>query len=101
MSKLSLGYAIGAPATFNAIKIGKKLFRKLVRQRSSAIIRAGKGDALYDMKKVTLTSGVKTRIVIVRRINRTKKRQMACKDLLLWYCQQPGAFGGKAVQVLP
>ncbi len=58
LSKLSLGYAIGAPATFNAIKIGKKLFRKLVRQRSSAIIRAGKGVALYDMKKVALTSGV-------------------------------------------
>jgi len=74
LSKLSLGYAIGAPATFNAIKIGKKLFRKLVRQKSTAIIPAGKGVALYDMKKVTLTSGVKTRIIIVRRINRTKKK---------------------------
>ncbi|MCP4140368.1 MAG: transposase, partial [Chloroflexi bacterium] len=53
---------------------GKKLFRKLVRQKSTAIITAGKGIALYDMEKVTLTSGVKTRIIIVRRINRTKKK---------------------------
>ncbi len=58
LQKLSLGYAIGAPATFNAIKIGKKLFRKLARQKSAAIIPAGKGVALYDMKKVTLDSGV-------------------------------------------
>ena len=74
LSKLSLGYAIGAPATFNIVKTGKALFKKLARQKSSAIIPAGKGVALYDMKEVVLTSGVKTKIVIVRRINRTKKK---------------------------
>jgi len=74
LKKLSLGYAIGAPATFKAVQIGKALFKKLARRKSSAIIHAGKGVALYDMKEVTLTSGVKTRIVIVRRINRTKKK---------------------------
>jgi len=74
LKKLSLGYAIGAPATFNAVKAGIKLFRKLARQRSAAIITVGKGVALYDMKKVVQTSGVKTRIIIIRRINRTKKK---------------------------
>jgi len=74
LEKLSLGYAIGAPATFKAVQIGKTIFKKLARLKSSAIIPAGKGVALYDMKKVTLTSGVKTRIVIVRRINRTQKK---------------------------
>jgi len=74
LKKLSLGYAIGAPATFKAVKIGKALFKKLARQKSAAIIHAGKGVALYDMKEIILTSGVKTRIVIVRRINRTKKK---------------------------
>ncbi len=74
LTKLSLGYAIGAPATFNAVKTGKDLFRKLARQKSTVIIHAGKGVALYDMKEVVLTNGVKTRIVIVRRINRTKKK---------------------------
>ena len=29
---------------------------------------------MYDMKKVVQTSGVKTRIIIIRRINRTKKK---------------------------
>ena len=74
LTKLSPGYAIGAPATFNAVKIGKALFKKLARRKSAAIIPAGKGVALYDMKEIVLTSGVKTRIVIIRRINRTKKK---------------------------
>jgi len=74
LTKLSLGYAIGAPATFNAVKNGKDLFKKLARLKSTAIIRVSKGVALYDMKEVVLTNGVKTRIVIVRRINRTKKK---------------------------
>jgi len=74
LTKLSLGYAIGAPATFNAVKDGKSLFKKLARQKSAAIITAGKGVALYDMKEAVLANGVKTRIVIVRRINRTKKK---------------------------
>ena len=74
LKKLSPGYAIGAPATFKAVQIGKALFKKLARLKSTAIIPAGKGVALYDMKEVTLTSGVKTRIIIVRRINRTKKK---------------------------
>jgi len=74
LSKLSLGYAIGAPATFNIVKTGKILFKKLARLKSTSIIPVGKGVALYDMKEVSPASGVKTRIVIVRRINRTKKK---------------------------
>ncbi|MBW2739999.1 MAG: transposase [Deltaproteobacteria bacterium] len=74
LKKLSLGYAIGAPSTFNIVQIGKIIFKKLVKQKSSAIISVGKGVALYDMKEVTLPNSVKTRIVIVRRINRTKKK---------------------------
>jgi len=74
LTKLSPGYAVGAPATFNAVWDGKSLFKKLAGKKSPAIITAGKGIALYDMKKVALANGLKTRIVIVRRINRTKKK---------------------------
>ncbi len=73
LTKLSLGYAIGAPATFTTVKEGIKLFKKLSRQKSSEIISVAKGVALLDLGEVTLKNGVKTRIVIVRRINRKKK----------------------------
>ncbi|MCP4490047.1 MAG: transposase [Gammaproteobacteria bacterium] len=73
LTKLSLGYAIGAPATFSVVKNGRNDFKKLAREKSSAIISAGKGIALLDLGQIVLTNGVKTRIIIVRRINRTKK----------------------------
>ena len=74
LTKLSLGYAIGAPSTFTVVQAGKILFKKLLKLKSSAIIFVGKGVALYDMGEVTLPNGIKTRIVLVRRINRTKKK---------------------------
>ncbi len=73
LKKLSLGYAIGAPATFNAVKDGKKLFKKLARKKSSGIVHAAKGVAIPDLGEITLGNGVLTRIIVIRRINRQKK----------------------------
>ncbi|MCP3981839.1 MAG: hypothetical protein GY716_21255 [bacterium] len=73
LTKLSLGYAIGAPATFSVVKNGRNDFKKLARKKSSAIISAGKGIALLDLGQIVLSNGVRTRIIIFRRINRTKK----------------------------
>ena len=73
LTKLSLGYAVGAPATFSVVKNGRNDFKKLAREKSSAIISAGKGIALPDLGQIVLSNGVRTRIIIVRRINRTKK----------------------------
>ena len=74
LEDLSLGYALGAPATFNAVKDGIKLFGQLSRKKSSRIVSAGKGVALLDLGEITLENGVRTRLVIVRRISRTKKK---------------------------
>ena len=74
LEDLSLGYALGAPATFNAVKDGIKLFGQLSRKKSSRIVSAGKGVALPDLGEITLENGVRTRLVIVRRISRTKKK---------------------------
>jgi len=73
LKKLSLGYALGAPATFNAVKDGKELFRKLARKKSSRIVHAAKGVAILDLGQVTMKNGVPTRIIVIRRINRQKK----------------------------
>ena len=73
LTGLSLGYAIGAPANFNAVSEGTELLKSLARGKSSRIVHAGKGIVLLDLGWVTLTNGVQTRIVIVRRINRKKK----------------------------
>jgi len=73
LKKLSLGYAIGAPSNFNVVKAGKKLFKELSRKNSSRIIHIKKGIAILDMGEVTLKNGVKTKLIIVRRISRKKK----------------------------
>jgi len=72
LTKLSLGYAVGAPASFTVVKNGIKLFKELARKNSSRIIRVAKGIAVCDLGEVTLKNGVLTRIVIVRRISRKK-----------------------------
>jgi len=72
--KLSLGYAFGAPATFNVVRNGIGQFRKLRRKRTSLIIHAGKGVAILDLGWVALEKGILTRVIIVRRINRQKKK---------------------------
>jgi len=73
LTKLSPGYAIGAPPTFKAVKDGKELFKKLARKKSSAIIHLSRGVAVLDLGEVTLRNGVRTRIVTVRRISRKRK----------------------------
>jgi hypothetical protein len=71
--KLSLGYAIGAPASFKVVKDGRQRFKKLAREKSALIIPISKGIAILDMGQVTLKNGVQTRLIIVRRISRKKK----------------------------
>jgi hypothetical protein len=73
LTKLSLGYAVGAPATFDAVKNGITLFKDAARKSSPRIIRIKKGIAVCDPGQVVLKNGVRTRIIIVRRISRKKK----------------------------
>ena len=75
LTKLSLWYAIGAPATFSAVKKGIKAFKKAARQKSPAVISAAKGVSIMDLGRVTICPGVETRIIIVRRISRKKNRR--------------------------
>jgi len=49
LTGLSLGYAIGAPANFNAVSEGIELLKSLARGKSSRIVHAGKGVALLDL----------------------------------------------------
>ena len=73
LKKLSLGYAIGAPARFNVVKNGIRLFKELSRKKSGRIIHIKKGVAICDLGEVVLENGFRTRIIIVRRISRTRK----------------------------
>ncbi len=73
LTKLSLGYALGAPVTFNAVRDGIRLFAQLSRKKSTRIVSVAKGVAVLDIGLVTLKNGTRTRLVIVRRISRTKK----------------------------
>lgn len=85
LQKLSLGYAIGAAATFSAVKEGKKLFKKLARRKSSAIIAVAKGISVFDMGTVVLSDGVETRLIIVRRISRKKNRSTGKWKIRTYY----------------
>ena len=71
---LSLGYALGAPATFNAVKEGITLFGQLSRKKSCRIVSVAKGVSVPDLGMITLEGGTETRLVIVRRITRTRKK---------------------------
>jgi hypothetical protein len=73
LKKLSPGYAIGAPARFNVVKDGIRLFKELSRKGSCRIIKIRQGVAICDLGETTLENGVRTRIIIVRRISRTRK----------------------------
>jgi hypothetical protein len=75
LTKLSLGYAIGAPITFSVVKAGVESFKKIARQGSSAIIFVKKGVAILNLGKVTLKNGIQLRLIIVRRISRKKNRK--------------------------
>ena len=73
LKKLSLGYAIGAPARFNVVKDGIRLFKELARKSSVRIIKIRQGVAICDLGEVVPEDGFRTRIIIVRRISRTTK----------------------------
>ena len=83
--KKGLGYAIGAPGTFNAVKAGIKEFKKLSRQKSSRIISVAKGVSVYDYGTAALSDGVETRIIVVRRINRRKNRKTGQWKIKTYY----------------
>jgi len=73
MTKISLGYALRAPATFNVVKDGMARFGQPARQKSSRIIHVRKGIAILDIGLVTPKNRIRTRLIIVRRISRKKK----------------------------
>ncbi len=72
LTKLFPGHAVGAPATFNVVKNGIRLFKELPRKNSARIILIKKSVAICDLGQVSLKNGVRTRIIIVRRISRKK-----------------------------
>jgi hypothetical protein len=85
LDSLSLGYAIGAPGTFNAVKEGKALFKRLARQKSSRIQAVGKGVSVLDLGVVPLGDGVSTRLLIIRRIRRRKNNTTGQWNVRTYY----------------
>jgi len=75
LKKLSLGYAIGAPASFKAVKEGITRFKRLARQKHRSIVRLNKGVSALDLGQIPLSSDVSTRLIVVRRISRRKNRR--------------------------
>jgi hypothetical protein len=75
LQKLSLGYAIGAPANFKAVKEGIARFKELARKKHHSIVQLSKGVSALDLGQVGLSHDVSTRMVIVRRISRRKNRR--------------------------
>lgn len=85
LSKLSLWYAIGAPATFSAVKSGIESFKKAARKKSSQIVSVAKGVAITDLGRVMIAPGTETRIIIVRRISRKKNRRTGKRKVRTYY----------------
>jgi hypothetical protein len=81
----SLGYAIGAPGTFTAVKDGKLLFKRLARQNSSRILPVAKGVSVVDLGYVQLPGNLQTRLVIVRRISRRKNKKTGTWKIRTYY----------------
>ncbi len=73
LKKLSPGYAVGVPARFNVVKDGIRFFKELSRKKSDLIVHMKKGVAICDLGEITSDDGVRTRIIIVLRISRTRK----------------------------
>ena len=71
----SLGFAIGAPGTFNVVKAGKVRFKSLARRKHFSIIPLAKGVSGLDLGLVSFAPGVDARLLIVRRITRRKHRK--------------------------
>jgi hypothetical protein len=72
---LSLGYALGAPSTFKAVKEGKRLFKQKARKHHYAIVPLAKGVCALDLGMVPLAADLCTRLIIIRRITRHKNRK--------------------------
>lgn len=85
LTKRGLGYAIGAPGTFSAVKEAVRKFRNLSRLKSSAIISVAKGISVYDSGMTTLRNGIRTRIIAVRRISRRKNRRTGKWKIKTYY----------------
>lgn len=75
IGKISLWYAIGAPATFSVVKSGIESFKKMARRKSTDIIFVSKGVSILDMGKIMISPGIESRVIIVRRISRKKNRR--------------------------
>lgn len=77
LDKLSLDYAIGIKTSLNAIKEGKKLFKKLARKKSYKIIHINKGIAIMSLGIINIAkAGEKnflSHVILCRRIHRRKK----------------------------
>ncbi len=74
LNKLCLGYAIVVSKSFTVVKEGIVAFKKLAKKKSPQIIKICKGVSIFDFGWVTLENGVKTRLIIVRRISRRRKK---------------------------
>jgi hypothetical protein len=72
---LSLGYTLGAPVTVNAVKEGKRLFQQKARKKHPAIVSLAKGVSALDVGSVPLAPGLRTRLILIRRITRRKERK--------------------------
>ncbi len=71
----SLGFAIGAPGTFNVVKAGKARCKSLARRKHFSIIPLAKGVSGLDLGVVSFAPGLEARLMIVRRITRRKHRK--------------------------
>lgn len=85
LTGLSLGYAIGAPGSFSAVKEGIRSFKKLARKKSSQFISVSKGVSILDLGIVSLSDNIQTRLIIVRRITRRKKRKTGKWKIRTYY----------------
>jgi hypothetical protein len=71
----SLGFALGMPGTFNAVKEGKARLKRLARRKHSSLVALSKGVTGLDCGWVMIAPGVSVRLMIVRRITRRKNRK--------------------------
>lgn len=71
---LSLGYPRGAPSPLNTVKEGKRLFQQKARKKHDPIVPLATGVSALAMGVVPLAPGLRTRLIIMRRITRHKDR---------------------------
>lgn len=71
----SLGFALGMPGTFTAVKKGKARLKRLARRKHSSLVALSKGVTGLDCGWVEIAPGVLVRLMIVCRISRRKHRK--------------------------